>query len=117
MKKLALVSLCLLALATPVLAAPKASVKVTNKSKWDIHHMYLSSTDNESWGPDQLGDEVIEAGGGAFTLTNIPCDTYDVKVVDEDGDECIIEAVEMCGDHSVWKITDDDLLECEGYGD
>ena len=39
----------------------------------------------------------------------------DIKVVDEDGDECIIEAVDLCRDNSYWKITDKDLLECEGY--
>jgi hypothetical protein len=102
--------------AAPVIAAgkKKASVKVINDSKWEIHHIYLSSSDDDDWGPDQLGDDVLEHGQ-SITLTNISCDTYDVKVVDEDGDECVIEEVDLCNDHSYWKITDKELLACEGY--
>jgi hypothetical protein len=114
MKKLVL-ALVLSALALPSLAAPKkASVKIINQSKWEIHHVFLSSTDDESWGEDLLEDEIL-AKGDSLTVTHITCDLYDVKVVDEDGDECIIEEVDLCGDESYWKITDKDLLECEGY--
>jgi hypothetical protein len=110
-KTLAVAVLCLLALPA---FAKKATVKVINQSKWEIHHLFLSSANEEEWGPDQLGEEVL-AKGESFTLTNIPCDKYDIKVVDEDGDECVIEAVDLCRDQSYWKITDKDLLECEGY--
>lgn len=101
------------ALAIPALAE-KATVKVINQSKWEIHHLYLSSSSEEEWGPDQLEDEILTKGQ-SITIHSIPCDEYDIKVVDEDGDECIIEAVDMCRDNSFWKITDKDLLECEGY--
>jgi hypothetical protein len=101
------------ALAIPAFAE-KATVKVINQSKWEIHHLYLSSSSDEEWGPDQLEDEILTKGQ-SFTIHSIPCDEYDIKVVDEDGDECIIEAVDMCRDNSFWKITDKDLLECEGY--
>lgn len=112
--KLALAALLLCAISLPAFAARKASVKVINQSKWEIHHLYLSSSEEEEWGPDQLEDSIL-AKGDSFTLTHIPCDTYDIKVVDEDGDECVIEQVDLCNDHSYWKITDKDLLECEGY--
>jgi hypothetical protein len=101
------------ALALPAFAK-KATVKVINQSKWEIHHLFISPASEEDWGPDQLGEEVL-VKGNSFTITDIPCDEYDVKVVDEDGDECIIEAVDLCRDNSYWKITDKDLLECEGY--
>ena len=112
MKKTILV-LFLCALAAPAFAK-KATVKVINQSKWEIHHLFISPAAEEEWGPDQLGEEVLTKGQ-SFTITNIPCNEYDVKVVDEDGDECIIEAVDLCRDNSYWKITDKDLLECEGY--
>jgi hypothetical protein len=107
-------TLVCLTVAAPAFAAKKkASIKVINQSKWEIHHLFLSSTSDHEWGPDQLGDEVIGTGE-SFTLTKIDCDDYDIKVVDEDGDECVIEEVNMCGDASVWKITDKSLLSCEG---
>ena len=112
--KLSLAAMLLCAMTMPAFAARKATVKVINQSKWEIHHLFLSSSEDEEWGPDQLGEDVLTKGD-SFTLTNIPCDTYDIKVVDEDGDECVIEQVELCNDNSYWKITDKDLLECEGY--
>ncbi len=114
--KLALLSLVLCAFTLPAFAGKKATVKIINQSKWEIHHIFLSSTEDEEWGSDQLEDQIL-AKGDSLTLTDIPCDLYDIKVVDEDGDECVIEEVDLCGDHSYWKITDKDLLECEGYGD
>jgi hypothetical protein len=112
--KLSLAVLLLCSLTTPMFAARKATVKIINQSKWEIHHIYLSSTEEQEWGPDQLEDDVLSKGQ-SLTLTNIPCDLYDIQVVDEDGDECVIEEVDLCGDHSYWKITDKALLECEGY--
>jgi len=94
-------------------AKKKASVKVINQSKWEIHHLYLSSSSDEKWGPDQLGEDVLKKGD-SITLTDIDCDEYDIKVVDEDGDECVIEEVSLCNDSSYWKITDKALLDCEG---
>ncbi|HEX8169481.1 MAG TPA: hypothetical protein VF824_02950 [Thermoanaerobaculia bacterium] len=112
-KSVALLVLAVLTL--PVLAAQRhATVKIINQSKWEIHHLYLSSTDDDEWGDDQLGEDVLTKGD-SVTLTDIPCDTYDIRVVDEDGDECIIEQADLCRDNSYWKITDKDLLECEGY--
>ncbi|HEX8412174.1 MAG TPA: hypothetical protein VF883_25210 [Thermoanaerobaculia bacterium] len=112
MKKTVVV-LLFLALSLPAFAK-KATVKVINQSKWEIHHLFLSASDESEWGEDQLGEDVLTKGD-SLTLTAIPCDTYDIKVVDEDGDECVIEAVDLCRDNSYWKITDKDLLECEGY--
>ena len=115
MKRLVL-ALTLMVLTTSLYAQKKsASVKIINQSKWEIHHIFLSSTEDDSWGPDQLGEKVL-AKGDSLTVTGIECDLYDIKVVDEDGDECVIEEVDLCED-SFWKITDKELLECEGYAD
>jgi hypothetical protein len=112
--RLSLITLLLCALTLPAFGARKATVKIINASNWDIHHIFLSASDDQSWGEDQLEDEILTKGD-SFTLTNISCDLYDIKVVDEDGDECVIEQTDLCGDRSYWKITDKDLLECEGY--
>ncbi len=113
MKRIVLLAVALCALTVPMYAK-KATVKIINQSKWEIHQIFLSSSDDQEWGPDQLEDEVL-AKGESLTLTDIDCDLYDIQVVDEDGDECVIEQVDLCGDNSYWKITDKDLLECEGY--
>ena len=111
----ALVAVTLVSLAPLCAEADdSATIKIINKSRWDIHHMYLSPNDVEEWGPDQLGEAVLESGG-SFTLTDIDCDVWDIRVVDEDGDECEIRDVALCDESAIWKITDDELLACEGW--
>ncbi len=90
----------------------KAKVKIVNKSDWEIHHFFLSSAEEDDWGPDQLGDDVIGTGE-SFILKSIPCDSYDVKLVDEDEDECVVEAVDICGGAEQWTITNAILLGCQ----
>ncbi len=104
---------CAAALLIPVTAqAEKNSVIVKNKSDWEIHQFFVSSVDTDKWGPDQLGDKVIGTGE-TFTLKGIPCDTYDVMLVDEDGDECVVSEVDICNGKEGWIITNDDLLDCQ----
>ena len=92
--------------------AGSSSLKLVNKSDWEIHHIYVSSAADGEWGPDQLEDETLSSGG-SLTLTGIGCDLYDIKVVDEEGTECIIAAADLCENNSYWLITNDDLESCE----
>jgi len=110
-------AVCVAALLIPASAqAQKSSVVIKNKSDWEIHQFFLSSVDTDKWGPDQLGEDVIGTGD-TFTLNGIPCDTYDVMLVDEDGDECVVPEVDICGDNQGWIINNDDLLECQAGGE
>ncbi|MGE3274971.1 MAG: hypothetical protein AB7O67_07650 [Vicinamibacterales bacterium] len=110
---LAVAAACLL-LTVTVAAQKKVTVTVINHSLWEIHQFFLSHIKDDDWGPDQLGDEIIEAEGGTFKLTNVPVGRYDVKLVDEDGDECVVEDVAIGIDGSeTWEINSKDLLKCE----
>lgn len=88
-------------------------VTIRNDSDWEIHQLYVSSTDESEWGDDQLGSQIIEAGGGTFKLHGIPCDSYDVQLIDEDGDACVVSEVLLCADRDMWRINNDDLLTCQ----
>jgi hypothetical protein len=120
--RIALVAAVLFTLTALALPLPshaeqqRAEFMINNKSDWDIHHLYLSPEDKDTWGPDQLGEKVI-ASGESFTLKNIPCGEYDIKIVDDDGDDCIIEGVVMCKDHTHWDITNKELAQCQGWGE
>ena len=109
----ALALLGLFVCAAPALAGKNDSeITLKNKSRWAIHELYFSATSERGWGEDQLGKHTIGTGE-SFTLTGIPCDKYDVRLVDEDGDECVVESVAVCADSESWKITDRDLLGCQ----
>ena len=108
--------LCLVLLVAPGLfAGPKksrATIEVVNESSWDIHHLYVSPSDSDDWGSDQLREDILERGE-SLELIDIPCDDYDIMFIDEDGDECILEEQTLCRDESIWRITDEELLGCE----
>lgn len=89
-----------------------SDVTFVNRTSWDIYEIYLSAVDESDWGPDQLEEGILETGG-TFLLYGIPCDDYDVLLIDEDGDECVVEDVDLCGDSEEWVIRDKDLLECQ----
>ena len=99
-------------------ANAEVQIKFTNTSKWDIHHIYLSPVGENEWGPDQLGDkesDVIKKGS-SFTLTNISENKYDLKIVDQDGDECVLGSIKLAASQAV-EIDDKDLLECQAATD
>lgn len=93
-------------------AKSDSDVTLVNRSDWDIYELYLSPTSDGEWGPDQLEDGILESGG-EFLLYGIPCDDYDVLLIDEDGDECVLEEVGLCGDSEQWIISNKDLLACQ----
>ena len=93
-------------------AQETATVTVQNNSSFAIAMWHMSPVDQNAWGPDQLGAEVI-AAGGSFQLTDVPCDLYDVKLIDEDGDECVVAGVAICDEDAVWELTDEALIGCQ----
>jgi hypothetical protein len=72
-------------------------LEITNGTgNYSFHYIYISSASSDSWGDDQLGSSETVAPGTtrSFTLNN---DTYDVRIVDEDGDEYIFWDVPVTG--------------------
>ena len=106
------VALAACAVAPAANASDESKITLVNHSHWAIHQMYFAPSDSTEWGADQLGNHTINTGGN-FTLSGIPCNKYDVKLVDEDGDECVVQDVAICADKESWKINDSDLLGCQ----
>ena len=112
MKKTAIALAAALAFAAGAAAAQTSTVTLQNESSWTITELYLSAVDVQEWGPDQLGEHVIEPDS-AYKLSDVPCDVYDVRLVDEDADVCVVGGVKLCGSDSAWTIGDKDLLNCQ----
>jgi hypothetical protein len=111
MKRSALFLALCVGLSTNAFAADKVSVTIVNKSSFEFHNMYLSPTSTNEWGPDQLGDNVINPGE-SFTLKDIPVNAYDFKMIDEDGDDCIASGVKLNASETV-EFDDADLVGCQ----
>jgi hypothetical protein len=110
MKKLLGAAFALIVTLVPALAL---DLIVNNKSEYDIHELYVSKSKSSKWGPDQLRKETIDAGE-KFTLHDISEGTYDLKVVDEDGTECVIEDAEF-DQSKEWSITSKMLERCDKF--
>lgn len=88
-----------------------SSLTIDNESSYTLIEINLSPTTSISWGPDLLGTEVLEPGD-VLELSGIDCNTYDIRVLDEDNDECILDSVDLCLDNAVWQIDDAELAFC-----
>ena len=89
-----------------------ATIEIVNRTRWAIYELYLSPTQALDWGPDQLDDETI-GPGDHFTLSDIPCQVYDVRLVDEDGDDCVVVGIDLCSGDYEWVIENEALLACQ----
>jgi hypothetical protein len=88
-----------------------STLTINNDSSYALIGIYLSPTTSVSWGNDLLGNEVL-VPGEVFEVSGIECDTYDIRVVDEDNDECILDSVDLCLDNAVWHIDNAELGSC-----
>jgi hypothetical protein len=89
-----------------------STLTIENQSSFTLISIYLSPTESVEWGQDLLGAEVLDPGD-RLELSGIDCDTYDIRIVDEDDDECVLESVDLCLDEATWKIDDAELIGCQ----
>jgi hypothetical protein len=102
-----------------IATASAGTVEIVNDTGgWDIYYIYISPTSSDSWGSDWLGSEILY--DGEYVIYDVSNGYYDMKIVDEDGDEYIRYGVDVYGDY-VWYVTLDDLGEYDysygGYDD
>lgn len=88
------------------------NITVVNNSSREIRHLYLSPSNQDNWGPDQLGGSMIGSGGGSYTLSNVACSQTDIKVIAEDHNGCFLYQIVSCGQSSTWTITNDATPDC-----
>lgn len=91
-----------------------SSITFRNRSRWDIYRINMSPVSQSTWGVDHLGSNILRAGQD-FTLNNIPCNNYDLRLIDEDGDQCVVNNINVCAENSGVTITNENLLRCEGW--
>ncbi|MDX2093072.1 MAG: hypothetical protein SFX73_34840 [Kofleriaceae bacterium] len=88
-----------------------STLTIENDSTYTLTSIQLSPTSSTSWGPDLLGADVLDPGD-VLELSNIECDTYDIRVIDDTDAECVLDSVDLCLDDAVWIINDAELVFC-----
>lgn len=95
MKKLVLACL-LLCLTTVSAYAADMYVKVTNKTGFDIYHLYVSDVGSDEWGEDVLDVDVLEDGDTVqVDIKGYSNPKFDVQAEDEDGDTYTIRNINV----------------------
>jgi len=103
MKKIAL-SVAILLAGIVGLQAQVFDFKLTNDTGYNIINMYVSPSAADEWGDDVLGEDILE--DGSYVDVSFPSDIemallafdvseYDLKVIDEDGDEFVYTALKL----------------------
>jgi hypothetical protein len=94
-------------------AAEEADSRLTieNASSYSFIEINLSPEAKSTWGADLLGADVLAPSESL--IVDVSCDTYDIRVLDEDNVECVLRSVDLCFDNAVWQIDDAELISCE----
>jgi len=113
----AIIFVALLALAVMPLALQArpltASIRIVNNSSRTIRNVYLSHSDADDWGSNQLGSSSI-GSGESYTISNLSWDQPTVKVIAEDQDGCFLSQVVEVSANASWTITNDTAADCGG---
>src|SRR5258708_26775041 len=78
----------------------RSRVTIENRSHWAIRQLYLTPFDTKDWGEGQLSATERIGTGQSLEIRGIECDSYAVKLVDEAGDEGILQDVHLCSEYA-----------------
>lgn len=112
MKTLALASVLALSLGACASEDDSSSLVIANESSYSFIEINLSPIDRVAWGADLLGTDILIPGEQLET-SGIECGIYDIRVIDEDNDMCVLDTVDLCQDSAVWRIDDAELAGCQ----
>lgn len=90
-------------------AQQRSNFRIENDSNVRINEVYVSSVNNGTWGHDLLRGYMFP---NQYIDLQVYDGYYDVKVVDKDGDSCVIARQHLYGG-SVWTLDNLKLLSCE----
>ncbi len=97
-------------------APPETGFRVTlnNKSGYTLNEIQVSPAGANKWGPDRTGDQNLKAGE-SIILKNIETGTYDIKIADQSGSECVVRDMKIAGNQA-WDLTTQSLRNCGRFG-
>jgi hypothetical protein len=109
MLRASIASLAFVALIGP---ASAFELVVVNEAYFSIiHKLYIAPAKSKKWSDNKLQSQTI-AKDGRFTIRDIPGGVYDLKVIDDDDDVCVIPNINI-DQNKEWKLTDSIMLTCD----
>lgn len=90
------------------------AITLRNRSGYALFHLHLSPAQQNAWGEDRLAGGVLH-DGGTLALRGVSCGRYDLRVLDEDRDECVLRDQAICGERGGLTINGAELATCPGW--
>ena len=81
---------------------PDSTITVINDESFAITDIYIDAV-GAPLGPNQLDSALLPGDSITFGL---PCDTYDVEMIDEAGGDCIVNDTDLCLNDAVLHVDD-----------
>ena len=100
-----------------LLIGPAAAVDlvVINEANFSIiHQLYIAPAKSQNWSENKLQNQKV-AKNGKFTIRDIPAGMYDLKVIDDDDDTCVVSNINV-DQNKEWTLTDSIMLKCVAGG-
>ena len=89
-------------------SSESVTLTITNGlENYAIHYVYVSLSSSDSWGSDRLGEGRTLSPGKSVKL-DLEKATYDIRIVDEDGDEYVRSNLKLIDDYT-WRVTLNDI--------
>lgn len=90
------------------------TITVHNRSGYALFHLYLSAPQRNAWSEDHTHNHTFH-DGTSLALRGVECGSYDIRVLDEDGDECVLRDQRVCGEHGGLTLNGAELATCPGW--
>ncbi len=87
-----------------------STLSVVNDSDYTLIDIAVTPTGSRTWGPN------LAPPGGLYPdeiiTISLDCGTYDARVIDDLGAECILSRLDLCYQDADWVITNGALAGC-----
>ncbi len=90
----------------------RSTLTTENNSVYAINEIHIKPSTLGRWRPDIL-DGVL-GSGSSVDIPGIVTGTWDLKFVDQDGEECILRRIRITRSIA-WSLTTNWLERCEGH--
>lgn len=89
----------------------EATLTVINNSDFVIEELYLTDVGSPTWGRNLVeGDPLFPDDE---IVLGVECGFYDALLVDEEGVDCELEAIDLCLNNAQWFIQNDTCIAFE----
>lgn len=93
------------------------TIALENTSSYDIYSIQLAPHDQASWGSNLIEGDALMHGESA-KLAVFECKKYDLRMVDDENVECVIQDIDLCFEDKAWTIDNTVLAVCAtGWAD